>query len=234
MFVLFEQYCYNFLLSLATIRKPKKTPAKEIAKPPPEEAELKKHNDKEKSAAIQEDNSKTKNVKNTKKGNTRKAALRGKLNAAEEKTTDEAQSEEVATLEVDVKENGEAHVTELKQKKKNVGKANAAMNGKVEAKGKQKKGQATAASVDEEETTMDESVEIMNEITEMNQHEATLEIDQTDIKDVSLTKTDGVSQNEEDEEENEVNDSKADSIKDESNTETIKESERSGSFLCFP
>lgn len=199
---------HNFLLFLAVTTskgRAKKNPTKVVAKP--EEVEIKKQNGKEQNAAIQEDNSKTKTAK---KGNKRKAAPRKKVNAAVEKA-DEAEAEEAAIPEEeDVKENGEVHVAELKQKKRNAGKANA-MNGKVEAKGKQKKGQTAAAataSADEEEET--EDVIIKNDTTEMNAPE----IDENDTKDVSLSKDDSMSQNEEIKE---VEDSKADSINDEPN-----------------
>lgn len=230
MAVLFEQYCYiyNFLLFLAVTTsrgKPKKVPAKEVAKPP-KEAKIKKQ--KEQNAEIQEDNSKTKNnVKTTKKGNAKKAAPRGKLNAAAGKV-DEAQAEEVDAPEVDVKENGEAHMAEPKQKKKNAGKANAAMNGKVEAKGKQKKGQAAAESVDEKEVIKDVIEE--TETTEMN---VTSEIEENDSGDISLNKADSTLELKD--EEDKFNDSKVDSIKNESNVSetSVKDTERSGTFLCF-
>lgn len=231
MAVLFEQYCYiyNFLLFLAVTTsrgKPKKVPAKEVAKPP-KEAKIKKQ--KEQNAAIQEDNSKTKNnIKTTKKGNAKKAAPRGKLNAAAGKV-DEAQAEEVdATPEVDVKENGETHMAELKPKKKTVGKANAAMNGKVEVKGKQKKGQAAAESIDEKEVIKDVIAE-----TETTERNVTSEIEENDSGDISLNKDDSILELKD--EEDKFNDSKVDSIKSESNVSdtSVKETERSGTFLCF-
>lgn len=116
-------------------------------------------------------------------------------------------------------------MAEMKQKKRNAGKANAAMNGKVEAKGKQKKGQAVTASVDEKEATKDVSAE--SKTTEMS---VASEIDGSDQKDISLIQNDN---SQTDEEINKIDENKADSTKD-SNTETsIKEKERSGSFICF-
>lgn len=203
----------------------KKNPAKEVAKPLSEEVEIKKSNDKEQNTAIPEDNPKTKSVRNTKKGNAKKTTSKGKLNTVADKV-DETQEEETATPEVDVKENGETHMAEHKQKKKNAGKANAAMNGKVEAKGKQKKGQAAAATVDEKEAIKEVIAE-----TEINT-EIKSDVDENDTKDISLSKDDSVLQNEE--EENKFNECKADSTKDDSNAEiSIKETERSGTFLCF-
>lgn len=204
--------------------RPKKNPAKEVAKSPPKEAKIKKQN-----AATQEDNSKTKNnMKTAKKGNAKKAAPRGKLNAAAGKV-DEAQEEEAATPEVDVKENGEIHTAEVKQKKKNTGKANAAMNGKVEAKGKQKKGQAAAASVDEKEVIKDVIAE--TETTEMN---VTSEIEENDVEDISLSQNNTTLELKD--EEDKFNDSKADLMTNESaniSDTSVKETERSGTFLCF-
>lgn len=203
--------------------KSKKNPVKEIAKPLPNEAE-KKQNSKEQNATIQKDNPETKNVKNTRKGNTRKAAPRGKPDAAAEKTND-AQTEEGAPSEMDVKENGDAHTAEPKQKKRNVGKAN------VEAKEKQKKGQVTAASVDVEEATEDVTAE--NETTETN---VASEIDGNDTKDVSLDSKDySILLVEQKHDKIEINDSTADSVKDEvispiADTSSNEE-ERSGSFL---
>lgn len=217
-----------FLAKIKPKGRPKKSPAKEIAKPPSEEMGINEKNGKKQNATIQENNAKTKNVKNAKKSNAKKAIPRGKPNAVAEKAND-AEAEEIAIPEVDVKENGEAHVTESKQKKRNTGKANAAMNGKIEAKGKQKKGQAAAVSIDEKEAIKDET-ETENEIPEMN---IASEVDGNDVKDVSF-KDDSVSQNEE---ESEVNESKDDSIKNEvilDKTDTsINELERSGTFLCF-
>lgn len=188
--------------------KSKKNLAKETAKPP-EEEEIKKQNDKE-----------------TKKGNAKKAAPRAKLNATARKAN-EAQAEE----ELDVKENGEAHTAEPKQRKRNMGKANAATNGKVEAKGKLKKGQVAAASVDEKEVIKDVIAEIKT--SEMN---VVLEVDGNVTKDVSFSKDDNASQNEE--EKSEVNES-ADSIdyeiKSIGNTPNLEipsnEAESSESFL---
>lgn len=205
--------------------KSKKNPVKEIAKPLPNEAEI-KENSKEQNATIQKDNPETKNVKNTKKGNTRKAAPRGKPDAAAGKTND-AQTEEAATSEMDVKENGEAHTeAEPKQKKRNAGKAN------VEAKGKQKKEQVAAASVDEEEATKDVTAE--SETTETN---VASEIDGNDTKDVPLdSKDDSILLIEPKYEKIEINDSIADSVKDEVTPiadPSSNEVERSGSFLCM-
>lgn len=226
-------FVYNFLF-LAKVKpkgRSKKNLAKDITKSPSEEIEINKKNDKEQNEAIQEDNAKTKNVKNAKKGNAKKIASRGKLNAVVEKANDveEEVAEEAAIPEMDVKENGEAYA-ESKQKKKNAGKANAAMNGKIEAKGKQKKGQTAVESIDKKEATKDET-ETENETTEMN---VTSEIDGNNIKDVSLSKDDSILQNEE--EENEVNESKDDSMKDEVTVKmdtSTNELERSGTFLCF-
>lgn len=192
-----------------------------MAKTPPEEAEIEKQNGKEQNAAIQEDNSKT---KNTKKGNIKKPGTRRKLNAAAEKI-DEAPTEEVAIPEVDVKENGEAHVAEVKQKKRNAGKTNAAMNGKVEAKGKQKKGQVVAASIDEKEATKDVTAE--NKTTEMN---VASEIDGSDRKASSLSQDDNNLQI--NEKTSKIDESKEDSMKVSNLEIQVKEEERSGSFIC--
>lgn len=124
-------------------------------------------------------------------------------------------------------------MVDLKQKKKNAKKANAAMNGKVEAKGKQKKGQAATEivekEVDEEETTQNVTEE-KNEATEMN---VTSKTDEYNIKDISSNIDGDVFLNEE--EENYANNSTKDLIQDNSNTseKSIKEGERSGTFLCF-
>lgn len=129
---------------------------------------------------------------------------------------------------MDVKENGEAHVAEVKQKKRNAGKANTAMNGKVEAKGKQKK-QTVIISVDEKEAINDVSAE--DKTTEIKYENVASEIDGSDQKDISLSQDDNNSQI--NEETNKIGESKADLIKD-SDTETSpKDKERSGSFICF-
>lgn len=172
----------------------KKNLVKEIAKPLPEEAEVEKENDEEQNA--EEDNSKTKNVKPVKKGNVRKVAPKSRLNVAAGKAN-EAQAEEETAPELNVKENGEEHTVEPKQKKRNAGKANATTNGKVEAKEKQKK--IAAAPVDEKEATKDVTAEIKT--SEMN---VASEIDENDTKDDSLSKDDSVLQSEE---ENKVNES---------------------------
>lgn len=187
--------------------------AKETAEPSPEETEIKKQNDKE-----------------TKKGNAKKTAPR--VYAAARKAN-EAQAEKEAAPELDVKENGEAHTVEPKQKKRNMGKANAATNGKVEAKGKQKKVQVAAASVDEKEATKDVTAEIKT--SGMN---VASEIDGNDTKVISFSKDNDTSQSEE--EKNEVNES-VDSIdceiKSVGNTPDLEipsnEVERSESFLHY-
>lgn len=128
----------------------------------------------------------------TKKGNIKKPGRsRKKLNAVVEKA-DETQAEEIAILEVDVKENGEA---EVKQKKRNAEKTNAAMNGKVEIKGKQKKGQVIAESVDEEEETKDVTAENTTEVNVAS------EINGSDRKDIPLSQNDNNLQIEEEKEE---------------------------------
>jgi len=200
----------------------KKNPAREsspLAKSSPKEAEIKKQN-----AMIQEDNPKTKNMKNAKKGNVRKAALKGKFDTVAEMIND-VPAEEAATPEVDVKENGEAHMAESKQKKRNARRANMAVNGKVEAKGKQKKGQVAAASVNETE----KDVATENEITKTN---VASEIDGNDTKNVSLNKDDSVLEIKKEE----IDDSKPDSMKNDITTDaetSINEVERLGTFLCF-
>jgi len=209
------------LLAIVTSKgRSKKNSVREsspLAKSSPKEAEIKKQN-----ATIQEDNPKT---KNTKKGNTKKAALKEKFDAVVE-TINDVQAEEVATPEVNVKENGEAHMVESKQKKKNARRANMAVNGKIEAKGKQKKGQVAVASVNETE----KDVATENEITETN---VASEIDRNDTKDISLNKDDSVLEIKK--ENNEI-DNKADSMKNDITPDaetSINEMERSGSFLCF-
>ncbi|KYN20442.1 hypothetical protein ALC57_07347, partial [Trachymyrmex cornetzi] len=207
----------------------KKNPVEEIVKSPPKKTERKKQNSKEQNAAIQEDNPKTKNMKNAKKGKTKKAASKKKLNAVVEETNDdqeeESNEEEAATTsEVDVKENGEAHMAEPNQKKRNVGKAIAAVNGKQngnEVKGKQKKAQVVAAFVDEEEATQDVTAE--NEAIKTN---VISEIDENDAV-VSSSKDDIILENEK---EKDVSD--AISIKEESITEASN-NEKGASFVCL-
>lgn len=229
-------FVYNFLLFLAKPRpkgRPKKNPAKEIAEPPSEETGIKTKNYKEQNEPMQEEDEKTKNAKIAKKGNAKKAAPKGKLIVAEKANNiavpeeiNDVEAEEIATSEVDVKENGEAHVPEPKQKKKN-GKANAAMNGKIEVKGKQKKEQAAVVSNDEEATN--DETEIKS--TEMN---VTPEIDGNGIKDGPLSEDDSILQTEE--EENWVNESKDNSTKAELSPKTdtsTNDLERSATFMCF-
>lgn len=228
-------FVYNFLLFLAKPKpkgRSKKNPVKEIAEPSSEETRIKTKNDKEQNEAMQEEDEKTKNVKIAKKGNAKKAAPKGKLIVAEKANNvavpeeiNDVEAEEVATSEVDVKENGEAHVPEPKQKKKN-GKANAAMNGKIEAKGKQKKEQAAVVSNDEE--AINDETEIKS--TEMN---VISEIDGNGIKDGPLSE-DSILQIEE--EENWINESKDNSTKAELSPKTdtsTNDLERSGTFMCF-
>lgn len=231
--MLFQQYCIQFFVILAVVifkGRSRKNPAEEIVKSPPKKTERKKQNSKEQNAVIQKDNPKTKNVKNAKKGKTQKAASKKKLNAVVEETNDDQaeesnEAEAVTMSEVDVKENGEAHMAEPKQKKRNgkVGKATVAINGKQngnEAKGKQKKTQVVAASVDEEETTQEVTAE--NEAIKTN---VISEIDENDTI-VSSSKDDIL----ENEKEKDVSD--ANLIKEESITETSN-NERAASFVCF-
>lgn len=221
----------------------KKNPVKEIANPQPKKAEVKKQNDKEQNAVVQEDSPKAKNVKNAKKGNAKKAAPKRRLftegsNDVEvEETAEAAEAEEAATLEADIKENGEAHSvkeneeTQPKQKKRNAGKANMAINGKVEAKGKPKKGQAAAIVSDEEEAIKDVTAE--NKTTETN---AASEIDENGVKDVSSSGNDSVAEIDVGTNDSTLPlDASLDPIKDEvaSEANESNEVERSGSFLCY-
>ncbi|EGI64037.1 PREDICTED: neurofilament heavy polypeptide-like [Acromyrmex echinatior] len=192
----------------------RKNPAEEIVKSPPKKTERKKQNSKEQNAAIQKDNTKTKNVKNTKKGKTQKAASKRKLNAVIEEVNDDQaeesnEAEAVTTSEVDVKENGEAHMAEPKQKKRNVG----------EAKGKQKKAQVIA-SVNEEEATQDVTAE--NEAIKTN---VISEIDENDT--IVSSSKDDILENEKEKDVSDVN-----SIKEESTSE-ISNNERAASFVCL-
>lgn len=229
--MLLQQYCIFFVILAVVISKgrSRKNPAEEIVKLPPKKTERKKQNSKEQNAAIQKDNPKTKNVKNAKKGKTQKAASKKKLNAVVEETNEDQaeesnEAEAVTTSEVDVKENGEAYMAEPKQKKRNgkVGKATVAINGKQngnEAKGKQKKAQVVVASVEEEAT---QEVTAENEAIKTN---VISEIDENDTI-VSSSKDDIL----ENEKEKDVSD--ANSIKEESITETSN-NERAASFVCF-
>lgn len=196
---------YKFLAIGTSKGRSRKNPVEEIVKSSPKKTERKKQN-----TAIQEDNPKTKNVKNAKKGKTKKAASKKKLNAVEETNDDQAEesneAEAATTSQVDVKENGEA---EPKQKKRNVGKATVAVNGKQngnEAKGKQKKGQVVAASVDEEKATQDIAAE--NEI----KTNVISEIDENDT--VVSSSKDDILENEKEKNVNDVN-----SVKEEPLTE---------------
>ncbi|KYM95108.1 PREDICTED: probable replication factor C subunit 1 [Cyphomyrmex costatus] len=200
----------------------RKNPVGEIVKSPPKKTEKKKPNSKAQNAAILVDNPKTKNVKNTKKETIKKAASKKKLNAVVEETSDDHVGElnevEAATSEDYVKENGEVHMAEPKQKKRNVGKATATVNGKQnvnEAKGKQKKGQVTV-SVDEK------AIQAENEAIKMN---VTFETDENDMI-VSSSQDDNILENKEE------NDSKANSIKGDAITD-ISNNERSASFVCL-
>ncbi|XP_011876143.1 PREDICTED: uncharacterized protein LOC105566609 [Vollenhovia emeryi] len=197
-------------------RRPKKTPAKEVPEPPLEEAKIKKRS-KEQGAAVQEANSKAKTAK---KGSARKAAPRGK-NAVAEKI-DEA--EEAATSEVDIRQNGEAQEVEPKQKKRNAGRVNAAMNGKVEAKKEEQlKGQVAAAPVEEKDASNDVIAE--NEENDEKEINAAPEIDENG------TKVDSASVLSPDENKTNEVDTSVDLIKDEPDTST--EVERAGNYLCF-
>lgn len=224
-------YHAAFFLCLAEVKprgKATKNSARvETAKPLSKEVEVKEQSDQ--SVEI-EDDSKAKNAKN-KRGNVKKATSRSKRNAAAEKT-DDTPVEEAAPFETseDVKENGDAetiHTTESKQtKKKNAGKTNAVTNEKTETKGRQKKGQTVTA--DEKVTLKNEIIETVNLTSKAS--------DENYVNKVTFNQNDSSEENGE-ENVNENNTSKVDSVKDEEIITKVEsltgDIDVDTSFLCF-
>ncbi|XP_032679106.1 cylicin-2-like isoform X2 [Odontomachus brunneus] len=165
--------------------KPRGRAKKNTAKAEP--AKLSKEieeEEKESNTAEQEDSAKTDSTKNTKKGNAKKVAPKGKRNTALEKDQD-AQADEAADAEADVQENGKIeNVQSKQQKKRNMGKANATMKEKTEARGRQKKGQVAAAEdvkeIAKDANVEDDAAEKVNTVSEAQDESDANEVAQSD------------------------------------------------------
>lgn len=167
------------------------------------------------------------NMKNSKKGNAKKAISKGKRNVEMTEENNDAQVEKAIISEAE--ENGEAEIAQIesKQKKKNTGKANAAMNEKTEAKKRQKKGQMVATSMNEEKETKDVAAE--DETTETT-NLAVESLDKNN-EDVSLNESNNLSEEENNEAESTTKTMKnIPAIKIESSGDEL---ERSATFLVF-
>ncbi|XP_029167550.1 LOW QUALITY PROTEIN: PC4 and SFRS1-interacting protein-like [Nylanderia fulva] len=172
--------------------------------------------------AIEGDKLKT-NMKNSKK-----AIFKGKRNV-ETKENSDVQEKEAVIPEVEENGGGEIpQIVESKQKKKNTGKASAAMNEKIEVKKREKKRQTVVTSINEKQETKD-IVEKDETTRTMNLTFDSLDEINISPKDISLN-----NDNNSQEENNEVE--STETVKD---TQKIKiefpnnELQRSSSFLRF-
>lgn len=167
---------YNFLFSAKTTVKKEK---------------LKKNSTKVELALSEETEMEESKPKISKKGSVKKTISKGKRNAEMIEKNNDAQAEEAIIHKVrENRETGIEQIIESKQKKKSTKNTNVAVNGKTEAKKKQKEEQTI--------TTIKEELEIEDiagkkEATTATATNLTLEsLNENDAKDISLDKSQDV------------------------------------------